>query len=87
MILWRWSEETNEWRVLTIEIMSHRGDDVFAGWGKETNPDDLRAIADRFKEQRGKGFRAFTIHTARRVDSFSPDIEEDMIFIAPLIGG
>jgi len=70
-----------------IGIISHRGDDLFAEWGKETNPDDLRAIAERFKEQRAKGYSAFTIHTARRVDSFSPDIEEDMIFIAPLIGG
>ena len=70
-----------------IGIMSHRGDDVFAEWGKETNPDDLRAIADRFKEQRGKGFSAFKIQSSTRVDSFSPDIDEDMIFIAPLIGG
>ncbi len=67
--------------------MSHRGDDLFAEWGKETNSDELKAIAERFNEQRGKGSSAFTIHTARRVDSFSPDIEEDMIFIAPLIGG
>ena len=42
-----------------IGIMSHRGDDLFAEYGKEANPDELRAIAERFNEQRAKGFRAF----------------------------
>jgi len=70
-----------------IEIMSHRGDDLFAEWGRETNPDDLKAIAERFKEQRAKGFSAFTAQTGNRVDEFNSDIEEDLIMIAPLIGG
>jgi hypothetical protein len=70
-----------------IEIMSHRGDDLFAEWGADTKVEDIKAIAEWFKEQRGKGFSAFTAQTGNRVDEFNPDIHENIIFIAPLIGG
>ena len=70
-----------------IQVMSGNGDDLFAEWESETGAADLKNISRRFHQLRAKGYSAFTTTSATRIDNFSPDIEEDIIFIAPLIGG
>jgi|GraSoiStandDraft_35_1057300.scaffolds.fasta_scaffold447890_2 hypothetical protein len=70
-----------------IQVMSPKGDDLFAEWGIDTGVEDLKLIGKRFDEQCAKGFSAFTSVSATRVKSFSPEIQEDIVFIAPLIGG
>lgn len=70
-----------------IQVMSGNGDDLFAEWGSATGAEDLENINRRFHQLRAKGYSAFTTTSATRIDDFSPDIEEDIIFIAPLIGG
>jgi hypothetical protein len=67
--------------------MSSRGDDLIAEWGNTTTAEDLAAIRKRFEDLRAKGFTPFRSRTAARVQSFGPEIDEDIIFIAPLIGG
>lgn len=70
-----------------IEIMTAKGDDLLAEWGCDTRGEDLAKISHEFGEMRAKGFSAFTVQSGRRVDDFDPDIEEDIIVIAPLVGG
>lgn len=70
-----------------IEIMTAKGDDLLAEWGKDTEEENLKSISQRFRALRATGYSAFTVHSGRRVDNFDPDIEEDIIFIAPLVGG
>ncbi len=70
-----------------IEVMSVRGDDLLAEWGRDTGTEDLKSISQRFKGLRAKGYSAFTVHSGRRLDAFDPEIEENVIFIAPLVGG
>jgi hypothetical protein len=70
-----------------IQVMSPRGDDLCAEWGPDTGVEDFQLIKRRFDALRAKGFSAFTTKSATRVDHLSPDIQEDIIFIAPLVGG
>ena len=72
---------------MRIEIMSRRGDEVFAEWSGDTPAVDLEAIAARFQAQRTKGFRAFGAVSGRRVDVFDAAVTEDLVFIAPVVGG
>ena len=70
-----------------IQVMSPRGDDLLGEWGPDTTVEDLELIRKRFDEQRSKGFSAFLSKSATRLKSFSPDVREDIILIAPLVGG
>jgi len=72
---------------MRIEIMSRKGDAVFAEWNGETPAVDLEAIAARFQAQRTKGFRAFGAVSGRHVDAFDAALTEDLVFIAPVVGG
>jgi hypothetical protein len=49
--------------------------------------EDLELVRKRFDEQCAKGFSAFTSKSGSRLRSFAPDIQEDIIFVPPLIGG
>lgn len=71
-----------------IEVMSPtKGDDLLAEWGEDTGVENLRGIKQKFEALQSKGYRAFTVRTGHRVDAFDPRIEEDIVFIAPLVGG
>jgi hypothetical protein len=70
-----------------IRVMSPKGDDLLAEWEPDTAVEDLNLISKRFDEQCAKGFSAFTSKSGTRLKSFSPEVEEDIIFIAPLVGG
>ena len=72
---------------MRIEVMASNGDDLLAEWNATTSAAELRAISQRFQAQRGKGFRAFGARSGQRVDHFDPDLQEDVVFIAPMIGG
>ena len=69
-----------------IQVMSSRGDDLVAEWGTESTADDLAGIARRFDDLCTKGFTPFTSRSAAPVRRFIPEITEDIIFVAPLIG-
>ena len=70
-----------------IQVMSSRGDDLMAEWGSATTPEDAALIRRSFEDLRAKGFTPFTSKSGVRVKNFVPEIDEDIIFIAPLIGG
>jgi len=70
----------------TIRVMSAKGDDLLEKWDIDTGVEDLKLISKRFDVQCAKGFSAFTT-SGTRLKSFSPEIQEDIIFIAPLVGG
>ncbi len=72
---------------MRIEIMSRRGDEVFAEWNAQTPAEELRAIAKRFAAKRRQGYRAFGTVSGTRVDAFDAGVSEDLVFIAPVVGG
>jgi hypothetical protein len=72
---------------MRIEIMSRRGDEVFAEWNTETPAAELQAIAERFAAIQRRGYRAFGSVSGTRVDAFDANVAEDLVFIAPVVGG
>jgi hypothetical protein len=72
---------------MRIEIMTRKGDEVFAEWDAQTPVEELQAIAERFAAIQRQGYRAFGSLTGTRVDAFDPAVLEDLVFIAPVVGG
>ena len=72
---------------MRIEIMSRKGDEVFAEWNAETSEEEFRAIAERFAAIQRQGYRAFGTVSGARVNAFDANVVEDLVFIAPVVGG
>jgi len=72
---------------MRIEVMSSKGDELLAEWDVRSSPAELSDIAEAFCTLRGRGYRAFGAVTGRRVDRFIAEVDEDLIFIAPMVGG
>ena len=71
---------------MKIEVMSRSGHDLLAEVTKVSSATELEFAADRFREFKAKGYQAFT-RKGSRLDRFSPEIDDDIVFIAPLVGG
>ncbi len=71
---------------MKIEVMSRSGHDLIAEVNKESTATELAFAVDRFSEFKAKGYQAFT-RNGSRLDGFSPEIDDDIVFIAPLVGG
>jgi len=69
-----------------IEAMSRSGHDLVAEVTDQTSVEDLAFIENQFNELQAKGYQAFT-RKGRRLDRFSTQIDDDIVFIAPLVGG
>jgi hypothetical protein len=72
---------------MRIEVMSSKGDELLAEWDARSSPAELNDIAQDFGLLRAKGYRAFGAVTGLRADHFNAEIDEDLIFIAPMVGG
>lgn len=72
---------------MRIEVMSNKGDELLAEWDARSSPAELNDIVEAFGLLRGKGYRAFGAVTGQRVDGFNAGIDEDLVFIAPMVGG
>lgn len=72
---------------MRIEIMSKKGHEVLAEWSGDTSAAELLEVAARFRAKRHRGYRAFGAVSGKPVDDFTPEIDEDLVFIAPLVGG
>jgi hypothetical protein len=70
-----------------IEVMSRKGHEVLAEWHPQTPAAELRAIGTQFAAWRRKGYRAFGVVSGQPVDRFDPQLVEDLVFIAPVVGG
>lgn len=72
---------------MRIEVMSRQGDEVFAEWTRESSAAELQDIAERFRALQERGYRAFGAVSGQRVDAFAATVDEDLVFIAPVVGG
>ena len=71
---------------MKIQVMSKSGDSVLAEVTNETSVEELALVTLQFRKLQANGYRAFT-RRGVRVDRFSPEIDEDIVFVAPLMGG
>ncbi|MDH3445124.1 MAG: hypothetical protein OEN50_14450 [Deltaproteobacteria bacterium] len=71
---------------MKIEVMSRSGHDLLAEVTRDSTAAELAFAGNRFSEFKAKGYLAFT-RKGVRLDRFSPEIDDDVVFIAPLVGG
>ncbi len=72
---------------MKIEVMTRSGDECLAEINENTSPEELQWIDQQFQELRKKGYSAFTKHEGRRVDNFDRTLDDDLILVAPIVGG
>lgn len=72
---------------MKIEIMARTGHELLAEVSENTSRGELQWINQQFRELRRRGYNAFGVRSGQRVKSFSTDLNEDIVFIAPLVGG
>ena len=72
---------------MRIEVMTGRGDEVVAEWNRDTREEELRIIGKRFDQLLERGYSAFGTESGTRLPRFNPELDEDVVFIAPVRGG
>jgi len=73
---------------MKIEVMARSGDELLAADVTEnTSSEELQWIDREFRDLLRRGYSAFGVQSGMRIDHFSPQIGEDLIIIAPLVGG
>ncbi len=72
---------------MKIEVMARSGDELLADVTENTSPEELQWIDREFRDLLRRGYSAFGVQSGMRIDHFSSQIGEDLIIIAPLVGG
>ena len=73
---------------MKIEVMARSGDELLAADVTEnTRSEELQWIDREFRDLLRRGYSAFGVQSGMRIDHFSSQIGEDLIIIAPLVGG
>jgi len=72
---------------MKITMMSHNGHDTVAEWDEETATEQLDEIERKFDDLVGKGYVPFLAKSGSKLARFSPDVDEDVLFVAPVTGG
>lgn len=67
--------------------MSKAGDQLVGDWTTTSSPDEILEVEKTFHVLRKEGFTAFGLDSGRRFDAFAPTIDEDVPFVAPMVGG
>ena len=72
---------------MKIELMSHKGHEVLAEIDEKTRPAELDRLDAEFKKLIDQGYTAFLKESGLKVDKIDPRVREDVVVIAPVMGG
>lgn len=72
---------------MKILKMSRAGDEVIGSWTPESPVAEVGRAENAFLAMQLRGYNAFGIDSGRRIDAFEPGIDEDVLFVAPMVGG
>jgi len=72
---------------MKIEVMSHKGHDILAEVDEKTSPEELDRLDAELKKFMDQGYTAFLKESGLKVDKIDPAIKEDVVVIAPVMGG
>ena len=72
---------------MKIRVMGRSGDLMVGEVTHETSREELKWIEDQWREMSRRGYSAFGTKSGQRLKSFEPDLGEDVIFVAQLVGG
>lgn len=71
---------------MKIEIMARDGHQLLAEIREDTSLEELRWVDHQLRQFRQKGYSTFT-RSGQRVNGVNVDLDEDLVLIAPLVGG
>ncbi len=71
---------------MKIRVMTRAGDELLAEVNENTTQDELGWIDQQFQDLKRRGFSPLT-RSGTRITTFSPDLKDDILFVAPLVGG
>jgi len=71
---------------MKIRVMTRAGDELLAEVNENTTQDEIAWIDRQFQDLKRRGYSPLT-RSGTRIKTFSPELKEDILFIAPLVGG
>ncbi len=71
---------------MKIRVMTRAGDELLAEVNDNTTQDDLAWIDQQFQDLKRRGYSPLT-RSGTRIKTFSPELKDDILFVAPLAGG
>ena len=72
---------------MKIEVMSHKGHEILAEIDEKTSPAELDRLDVELKKLMDQGYSAFLKESGLKVDKIDPTVKEDVVVIAPVMGG
>jgi hypothetical protein len=72
---------------MRVELMSRKGHDVLGEWDRTMALERLEALDREVQDYLRRGYNAFGAASNQRLEHVGPDCEEDVVLIAPVVGG
>ena len=72
---------------MRIFVMSRNGDDVLGEWTPGCSTAEIADLEVKFARLRSRGYRAFGVSSGSRFDRLATAIDEDLLLVAPMVGG
>jgi hypothetical protein len=72
---------------MRVELMSRKGHDVLGEWDHTMALERLEALDQQVQHYLRQGYNAFGAVSSQRLEHVGPDCEEDVVLIAPVVGG
>ncbi len=72
---------------MKLEVMTRKGHELLAEVNNHSGDKDLEWIDEQFQRLRKRGYSSFTKRDGRRVDYFDRNLDDDLILVAPIVGG
>lgn len=71
---------------MKIRVMTRAGDELLAEVNENTTQDEIAWIDRQFQDLKRRGYSPLT-RSGTRIKTFSPELKDDILFVAPLVGG
>jgi hypothetical protein len=72
---------------MRVELMSRKGHDVLGEWDRTMAMERLEALDREVQDYLRRGYNAFGATSNQRLERIAPDCDEDVVLIAPVVGG
>ena len=72
---------------MRVEVMSEKGHEVLGEWDRTQAMVRLQELDRHLHWYLSKGYNAFGAQSGQRLEALDPKSDEDVVLIAPMIGG
>jgi hypothetical protein len=72
---------------MRVEVMSEKGHEVLGEWDRRQAMLRLQELDKQLQSYLRRGYSAFGAQSGQRLKALHPERDEDVVLIAPMIGG